>query len=79
MSELPEIVQSWIGKRRHEEEGEIDVERGFVLAGCSSVENSNPIYWEEDAANDITNGCVAAKPFSISSIHNTAGARDSAT
>ncbi len=59
MSELPEIVQSWIGKRRHEEEGEIDVERGFVLAGCSSVENSNPIYWDEDAANDITGGWVA--------------------
>jgi hypothetical protein len=59
MPELPEIVQSWIGKRRHEEEGEFDVERGFVLTGCSSVENSNPIYWEEDVANDITNGWIA--------------------
>ena len=59
MPELPEIVQSRIGKRRHEEEGEIDVERSLVLTGCSSVENSNSIYWEEDAANDITGGWVA--------------------
>ena len=25
MSDLPEIVQSWIGKKRHEEDGEFDV------------------------------------------------------
>ena len=59
MSELPEVVQGWIGKKRHEEVGEFDVERGFVLSACSSVENANPIYWEEDAANEITGGWIA--------------------
>ena len=56
MNEIPEVVQSWIGKRRHEEVGEFDVERGFVLTGCSSVENGNPLYWSEDTANEITGG-----------------------
>ena len=59
MSELPEIVQSWIGERRHEEEGEFDVERGFVLTGCSSVENGNPLYWDEKVAESTTGGWIA--------------------
>ena len=59
MSELPEIVKSWIGKRRHEEEGEFDVERGFVLTGCSSVENGNPLYWDEKVAESTTGGWIA--------------------
>ena len=59
MNEIPEVVQSWIGKRRHEEVGEFDVERGFVLTGCSSVENGNPLYWSEGTANDITGGWIA--------------------
>ncbi len=59
MSDLPEIVRGWIGQKRHEEIGEFDVERGFVLTGCSSVENGNPIYWDEEAAREITGGWIA--------------------
>jgi hypothetical protein len=59
MSELPEVVQSWIGKRRHEEVGEFDTERGFVLTACASVENGNPLFWEEKAAQEITEGWIA--------------------
>jgi acyl dehydratase len=59
MEEIPDVVQSWIGKKRHEEVSEFDAERGFVLSGCSSVENANPIYWDEDAAKSITDGWVA--------------------
>ncbi|MBW2497922.1 MAG: MaoC family dehydratase N-terminal domain-containing protein [Deltaproteobacteria bacterium] len=59
MDVIPDIVQSWIGKKRHEEIGEFDVERGFILSGCSSVENGNPLYWEEEAANEITDGWIA--------------------
>ena len=59
MSELPQVVQDWIGKKRHEEVGEFDVERGFVLTACSSVENANPIFWDEKVAQEITDGFVA--------------------
>jgi len=59
VSDLPDIVQSWIGKKRHEEVGECEVERGFVLSACSSVENANPIYWEEATSTEITDGWIA--------------------
>lgn len=65
MSELPAVVQSWIGKKRHEEVGEFDVERGFILSACSSVENGNPLYWDETVANEITAGWIAP-PTAIS-------------
>ena len=59
MSDLPAEVQSWIGQKRYEQEGEFDVERGYIFTACSSTENGNPIYWEEKAANEITDGFIA--------------------
>ena len=59
MSELPEEVRSWIGQKRYEEEGEFDVERGYVFTSCASVENGNPIYWDDKAAAEITGGPIA--------------------
>ncbi len=59
MSELPEVIQSWIGQSRHEEDGEFDVERGYVFTTCASVENGNPIFWDEKVANEITDGWIA--------------------
>ena len=59
MSDLPVEVQGWIGQKRYETLGEFDVERGYVLTTCSSVENGNPIFWDEKAANDITDGFIA--------------------
>jgi hypothetical protein len=59
MSDLPEEVQSWIGEKRYPEEGEFDVERGYIFTTCSSVQNGNPIFWDEKAANDITDGFIA--------------------
>ncbi|MEN8182658.1 MAG: MaoC family dehydratase N-terminal domain-containing protein [Myxococcota bacterium] len=59
MSELPEEVRSWIGQKRHEEEGEFDVERGYVFTTCASVENGNPLFWDEKVAQELTGGWVA--------------------
>ena len=44
LGELPEAVKAWIGQRRYEQVGEFDVERGYVLTSCASVENGNPLY-----------------------------------
>jgi acyl dehydratase len=52
-------IQSWIGEKRYEMEGEFDVERGYVFTSCSSVRNGNPIYWDEKAAEEITGGFIA--------------------
>ena len=59
MSELPEEVRTWIGQKRYEQEGEFDVERGYVFTSCASVENGNPLYWDEKVANDLTDGFIA--------------------
>ena len=60
MSEdLPAEVQSWIGERRYEEEGEFPVEMGYVWTTCAAVENGNPLYWDEKVADEITGGPIA--------------------
>jgi hypothetical protein len=59
MSDLPAEVESWIGKKKYEELGEFDVERGYIFTTCSSVQNGNPIFWDEKAANDLTDGFIA--------------------
>jgi acyl dehydratase len=59
MSELPQEVRGWIGQKRYEQEGEFDVERGYVFTTCASVENGNPLFWDEQAAQEITGGWIA--------------------
>ncbi len=59
MSELPEVVRGWLGQRRYEQEGEFEVERGYVFTTCASVENGNPLFWDEQAAREITDGWIA--------------------
>jgi len=59
VSELPEEVRSWIGQKRYEEVGEFDVERGYIFTSLASVQNGNPLYWDEKVANDLAGGIVA--------------------
>ena len=59
MSELPQEVESWIGQKRYEQEGEFDVERGYIYTTCASVENGNPLFWDEKLANEVTDGPIA--------------------
>jgi hypothetical protein len=59
VSELPEEVQSWIGQKRYAVVGEFDVERGYIFTSCASVQNGNPLYWDEKVANDLTGGFIA--------------------
>jgi acyl dehydratase len=57
--ELPAEVQGWIGKERYKEQGEFPVEQGYVWTTCSSVENGNPLFWDEQVARDVTGGPIA--------------------
>lgn len=56
---LPSEVQSWIGKTRYEEETEFPVERGYIWTTCSSVENGNPLFWDDALAAELTAGPIA--------------------
>ena len=57
--ELSAEIQSWIGKPRYEEATEFDVEMGYVHTSCSSVENGNPLFWDEKVAQELTGGPIA--------------------
>ena len=59
MSDLPKEVRRWIGQKRYEEEGEFDVERGYVFNTCAATENGNPLFWDEKAARELTDGWIA--------------------
>jgi acyl dehydratase len=59
MPELPEDVKGWIGKKLYEQWGEFDVERGYVYTTCASVQNGNPLFWDEKAAQELTGGFIA--------------------
>jgi len=57
--ELPADVQGWIGKEQYKEKGEFPVEQGYIWTSCSSVENGNPLFWDEKAATELTDGPIA--------------------
>ena len=59
MPELPEDVKGWIGKKLYEQWGEFDVERGYIFTTCASVQNGNPLFWDEKAAQELTGGFIA--------------------
>ncbi len=56
---LPDRVQAWIGQVRYEEETEFPAERGYVYTSCSSVENGNPLFWDDAVAKELTGGPIA--------------------
>jgi len=59
VSSLPPDVEALIGVVQYEEVGEFPVERGYVWTTCSSVENANPLFWDDDVAAEITGGPIA--------------------
>ena len=52
-------VEGLLGVGLYEEEGEFPVEQGYIWTTCSSVENGNPLFWDEAVAEEITGGPIA--------------------
>jgi acyl dehydratase len=59
VSDLPPEVEELIDAVQYEEAGEFPVERGYVYTSCSSVENGNPLFWDDAVAEDVTGGPIA--------------------
>jgi hypothetical protein len=57
--EIPAEVKSWIGEERYAEKGEFPIEMGYVYTSCASVENGNPLFWDEKVAQELTGGPIA--------------------
>ncbi len=56
---VPDEVQGWIGQTRYPETAEFPVERGYLWTSCASVENGNPLFWDDKVAADVTDGPIA--------------------
>jgi acyl dehydratase len=78
VDELPPDVEKLIGAVQYEERGEFPVERGYIWTTCASVENGNPLFWDDAVAAEITDGPIA--PPTMLSVwfrpHNWAPGRD---
>jgi uncharacterized protein len=57
--ELPDEVAAMVGDLRYEQEGGFPVERGYVWTSCASVENGNPLFWDDAVAHELTGGPIA--------------------
>lgn len=56
---VPPDVAELIGKVQYETSGEFPVERGYIWTTCSSVENGNPLFWDDEVAQELTGGPIA--------------------
>ncbi len=59
ISTVPAIVLEHIGTVQYETAGEFPVEQGYIWTSCSSVENGNPLFWDDAVAQELTNGPIA--------------------
>ena len=59
VSDLPSDVAGWIGQTRYPETADFAVERGYIWTSCASVENDNPLFWDDKAAAELTDGPIA--------------------
>jgi len=65
LKEIPEEVKGWIGQVQATDEGEFEIERGYVFNTVSATQNDNPIYWDPEVSKKLT-GAVITPPSMLS-------------
>ncbi len=58
LPEIPDRVKAWIGKELTEDVGDFKIEKGHIETNASAVEWDNPLYWDDEAAKELTNGQI---------------------
>lgn len=58
-ADVPGPVTDLIGCYQYEHEAGFPVERGYIWSSCASVENANPLFWDDDVATELTGGWIA--------------------
>jgi hypothetical protein len=57
--DLPREVADLIDVVQYEQTGEFPVEQGYIWTACASVENGNPLFWDDATATELTGGPTA--------------------
>ena len=55
-------IERLIGVALYEEEGEFPVEQGYAWTSCASVENGNPLFWDDQVAERLAGHDLANRP-----------------
>ena len=58
-STVPAEVAALMGEYQYQEVGEFPVERGYIWTSAASVENGNPLFWDDAVADAVTGGPIA--------------------
>jgi uncharacterized protein len=56
---LPADLAALIDQVQYDDAGEFPVERGYIWTAAASVENGNPLFWDDKVAAELTGGPVA--------------------
>ena len=59
VAEVLTRARAMVGQEQYPEIGEFPVERGYIWTSCASVENGNPLYWDDAVAEALTDGPIA--------------------
>jgi len=59
VDELPPDIAALIDQPQYELAGEFPVERSYIWTSCASVENGNPLFWDDAIADELTGGPIA--------------------
>jgi acyl dehydratase len=52
-------VGSWVGRTLDAGPSDVVVERGYIRHWCEATENGNPLFWDDEVAEDLTGGPIA--------------------
>jgi acyl dehydratase len=55
---IPVAAEKLIGVTQYEETADFPAERGYAWTSCASVQNGNPLFWDDDVARDLTGGPI---------------------
>ena len=58
VSALADVLAT-IGQEQYPEVAEFPVEHGYIWTTCASVENGNPLFWDDHVAVALTDGPIA--------------------
>ena len=64
MKALPKTLEEWKGFE-FDNIAELTVERGFIDHWLEATRDANPVYWNDDIADEVSGGIVAPAPMAL--------------
>ena len=63
--DVPEEITALIGEPQYPKTATFPVERGYAYNTLAATENGNPLYWDDEVADDLTDG-MTVPPTTLS-------------